>query len=249
MRMFLAALALVAGSTPAAAQWLDRPWPGIPRMADGKPNLSAPAPRGPDGKPDLTGIWDAGLIVGRPKPEDLQPWSSTSPASISRNSTASVPITSACQRARGGAVWRRQLEAHPSHADDDRDLNDDLTYRAIHIDGRQLEADPLRAGWDTRSAGGRAIRSSCRAMDTTRRRGPAGMACHIRTSCESSNDTGAPTSEACSWRSTYDDPGVYLKPWGFTTTMNLTADTEMLEAVCERSSDHGPTVRMPRARR
>jgi len=37
---------------------------------------------------------------------------------------------------------------------------------------------------------------------------------------------------------TYDDPGAYLKPWGFTATMSLTADTEMLEAVCERSSDH-----------
>ena len=74
MRVLIAALALVAGSTPAAAQWLDRPWPGIPRTADGKPNLSAPAPRGPDGKPDLTGIWDAGLIVGRPKPEDVQQW-------------------------------------------------------------------------------------------------------------------------------------------------------------------------------
>ena len=26
-------------------------------MKDGKPNLSAPTPRGADGKPDLTGIW------------------------------------------------------------------------------------------------------------------------------------------------------------------------------------------------
>ena len=74
MRVLLAALAVVATSTSAAAQWLDRPWPGIPRSTDGKPNLSAPAPRGPDGKPDLSGIWDAEPIVGRPKPEDLQPW-------------------------------------------------------------------------------------------------------------------------------------------------------------------------------
>src|SRR5439155_19481864 len=33
------------------------PTPGIPRTADGKPNLTAPLPRTPDGKPDLSGIW------------------------------------------------------------------------------------------------------------------------------------------------------------------------------------------------
>ena len=43
MRLFLAALALIVGTMPAGAQWLDRPWPGIPRTADGKPNLTAPA--------------------------------------------------------------------------------------------------------------------------------------------------------------------------------------------------------------
>ena len=58
MRLCLAALALIVGTVPATAQWLDRPWPGIPRTADGTPNLTAPAPRGPDGKPDLTGVWN-----------------------------------------------------------------------------------------------------------------------------------------------------------------------------------------------
>lgn len=39
------------------AQWLDYPTPGVPRTADGKPNLSAPSPRTADGKPDLSGMW------------------------------------------------------------------------------------------------------------------------------------------------------------------------------------------------
>ena len=38
-------------------QWIDYPSPGIPRQADGKPNLSAPVPKKPDGKPDLSGLW------------------------------------------------------------------------------------------------------------------------------------------------------------------------------------------------
>jgi hypothetical protein len=40
-----------------SAQWLNFRTPGIPRTADGKPNLMAPAPRTPDGKPDLSGLW------------------------------------------------------------------------------------------------------------------------------------------------------------------------------------------------
>jgi len=44
-------------STGARAQWLHYPTPGIPRTRDGKPNLSAPAPRASNGKPDLSGIW------------------------------------------------------------------------------------------------------------------------------------------------------------------------------------------------
>src|SRR5439155_26571892 len=32
----------------------------IPRGPDGKPNLSAPAPRWPDGHLDLSGIWELG---------------------------------------------------------------------------------------------------------------------------------------------------------------------------------------------
>jgi len=51
-------------SSPLSAQWLDYPTPGIPRLPDGKPNLTAPTPRTPDGKPDLSGIWGIPCPVG-----------------------------------------------------------------------------------------------------------------------------------------------------------------------------------------
>jgi hypothetical protein len=38
-------------------QWVTYPTPNVPRLADGKPDLKAPAPRQPDGKPDFIGFW------------------------------------------------------------------------------------------------------------------------------------------------------------------------------------------------
>jgi hypothetical protein len=41
----------------AFGQWVTYPTPNVPRLADGKPDLKAPAPRQPDGKPDFIGFW------------------------------------------------------------------------------------------------------------------------------------------------------------------------------------------------
>src|SRR5208282_3100336 len=46
---------LLAASLPA--QWLNYPSRGLPKKADGSPNMDAPAPKLADGRPDLSGIW------------------------------------------------------------------------------------------------------------------------------------------------------------------------------------------------
>lgn len=64
-RCFFAALILiVAAPAVLLAQWPSYPTPGVPRTPDGKPQMSAPAPKTSDGRPDLTGIWQNDRTVG-----------------------------------------------------------------------------------------------------------------------------------------------------------------------------------------
>src|SRR5438034_4269146 len=51
-------------SLPLMAQWLDYPTRGVPRTADGKTDLNAPAPHTADGKPDFS--WMSGAASRLP---------------------------------------------------------------------------------------------------------------------------------------------------------------------------------------
>src|SRR5438093_7969331 len=77
--LMIVACCCVAGVV-VAAQWLDHPTAGIPRLPNGKANLAAPAPRKPNRQPDLSGIWQVpGLkylinIAADLKDVPFQPW-------------------------------------------------------------------------------------------------------------------------------------------------------------------------------
>ena len=87
MRSSVSALVLAAtfaAVSIVSAQWPSYPTPGVPRLADGKPDLNAPTPRTPDGKPDFSGIWEnrfggfgppggRGAAAPTPPPADAPP--------------------------------------------------------------------------------------------------------------------------------------------------------------------------------
>jgi hypothetical protein len=237
VRLFLAALALIVGTLPASAQWADRHWPDIPRTADGKPNLAAPAPRGPDGKVDLTGVWNGPVPETRFDPADAQPWINDLIRRRQQEYWKTRPsyrcLPSGPEADRFGG-WKRILQTPAAIAI----LNDDLTYRVIFMDGRELEANPAPSWmgfsvgrWD----GDTLVVDSVGFNDKTwlSRYGQAHTeALRVRERYRRPNFGGLEVEV------TFTDPGAYAKPWGFTANMRVAADTEMLESVCELTSDH-----------
>jgi hypothetical protein len=237
MRLFLAALAFMVGTTPASAQWLEHPWPGIPRTAAGKPDLTAPAPRGPDGKPDLTGVWNGPNPEPELDPAIAQPWVNDLVRKRQQDYQKERPSYQ-CRpsgpEADRFAGWKRVIQTPTAIAI----LNDDLTYRVIFMDGRTLEANPAPSwmGYSVgRWEGDTLIVDSVGFNDKTwlSRYGQAHTEALRVREVYRRRDFGHLQVEV-----TFTDPAAYLKPWGLTANMALAADTEMLEAVCELSSDH-----------
>jgi hypothetical protein len=237
MRLLLAALALMVGTMPAGAQWLDRKTPDIPRTPDGKPNLTAPAPRAPNGKPDLTGIWNGPAPVAHPDPANAQPWVNDLGRQHAQQYYRARPSylcrPSGPEAERFGG-WKRIVQTPSVIAI----LNDDLTYRVIHTDGRELEADaaPSWMGYSVgRWEGDTLVVDSNGFNDKTwvSRYGLTHTeALRVRERYRRA-DFGHLQVEV-----TFTDPGAYAKPWGVTATRTLVTDTEMLENVCESSSEH-----------
>jgi hypothetical protein len=62
---------LFAAPAPAFGQWIHYEKKNVPRLPDGKVNMTAPAPKQADGTPDLSGIWlgdNWGPAGARPNP-------------------------------------------------------------------------------------------------------------------------------------------------------------------------------------
>src|SRR6185295_12319074 len=67
MRAMHRALIFFVAAMLSSGQWINEPARGVPRTRDGRPNLSAPAPR-TGGKPDFTGLWQTDMA----KPGEIE---------------------------------------------------------------------------------------------------------------------------------------------------------------------------------
>ena len=237
----LAIAALFSGA--AQAQWLNYKTPGIPRLPDGKPNLSAPAPRTADGKPDLSGFWriDAAGTAETGKADDAvkaQPWAEKLTEQRKENygrdspSIHCLPSGVSIDGGVGKVVQTRGLLLM---------LWSGTMYREIFLDGRPLPKDP-NPDWMGYSVGH--WEGDTLVIVT------AGF--NDRTWLD---DFGHPHTEALRITErlhrrdfghmeivrTAVDPGALVEPWTVPVKLELYADTEPLEYVCnenERDAEH-----------
>jgi len=259
--LMMAALLLPVG--PARAQWLKYPTPGIPRLSDGKPNLSGPAPRGPDGKADLSGIWAVECgVYGRDacftqslffdlakdlKPEDVQmtPWASAIQAQRESRDHVDDPygycLPPGVPRIdySGGAF---KVLHTPGVTAFLYETLVGMIFRQVFTDGRPLPppSEPTWLGYSVGRWDGDTFVVDTNGLkdggwlDTKKGR-PHSDALRVT---ERFRRTDFGRMELTL---TINDPKAYLKPWTVKTTLNLLPDTELLEAFCdshEKTMEH-----------
>ena len=238
MKPTLATLVLLASTTPVAAQWLTMPTPGVPRTADGDPNLSAPAPRAADGHPDLSGLWRPERVTSDLRdPSNLQPWVRTLSEERERTYFADNPrfrcLPSGLDNLTSGSnSWGlRQILQHPTAI---AMLYNDGSYRQIFMDGRELEQDPL-ATWGGYSVGRwdgdtLVVESNGYNNKTWMGRGVSHTDRLRITERYSRTDFGHIQVDV-----TYEDPGAFESQLQAVIEMDLAVDEQMLETVCNEA--------------
>jgi hypothetical protein len=244
MRRFLLLLSTLAS---AFGQWPNFPSGGLARTPDGKPNLSAPAPKTADGRPDLTGVWllDFGKnlfdVVQDLKPSDIQTW-----AEELHQQRLATPgkdrWTMTCLPGGPAIGLDRQIAKIVQTPQLILIIYEDLTYRQIFLDGRELPKDPNPTwmGYSIgRWQGESLVVESSGFNDRTwldYEGHPHTEALRI-TERYRRTDLGHIDLEII-----YSDPHAYAKSWTIRGKLNL-ADTELIESVCaENEKDRSHLV-------
>jgi hypothetical protein len=244
------------------AQWFNHRDPKTPRTADGKPNLSAPAPR-VNGRPDLSGVWQAERtpveefvrVVGPGLPQ-LQPdlsditkhvfnvfWGlkpeeePLKPEAVAlmrqrRASGEDFPPMYCLPTSLPGSMLVLAFKMIQAPAEIVVIPGSGEPPRQIYTDGRSLPKDP-DPSWTGHSVG--RWDGDTLVVET--------IAIHSRAWLDA---FGHPRSEGMRITERYrrrdfghmdlevtlDDAKYYTRPFGFKTTATLLPDTDVLEYVC-----------------
>ena len=245
-RIALSAALLILIGPPVRAQWIKVPVPNIPRTADGKPNLSAPAPRLPDGHPDLSGIWEQNgnrytqNIAADLKPGEIpyQAWARAladerADGSHSKEDPPANCLPQGVPRAGASPPpWR--IVQTPGYVVILYESHNQ--WRLIFLDGRELSEDfiPAWLGYSTGKWEGDTL-----VVDTKGFNGkfwldqlgkPATEALHVIERFRR-KDFGHMDIQI-----TIDDPKAYTKPWTVTEEVHLLTNTELMESICNENN-------------
>ncbi len=243
VRLLSGFVMLLSTFVPVSAQWQNYPTPGIPRTRDGKPNLTAPAPKMPDGKPDLSGIWMRRDNYLQNLAKDgvkvpFQPWAEALHKQRLENLSKGTPGERCLPR----GVPAEMMTPNPLKLVQIPGLVllvfEQFSYfRQILMDGRGQPADPMPT-WFGYSVG--------------KWEGDTLVADTVGFNDQTWLDyDGHPHSDALhtierfrrldfghmEFQITIDDPKAYTKPWTVTVPFDLLPDTELIESICENEKD------------
>jgi hypothetical protein len=225
--------------TTADAQWLNQPTPNIPRTADGKPNLAAPAPRTADGKPDLSGLWTR-MSRTNSGYKPLDPASAEAVVRKRNENFGKESGQASCLPLGPGYLFANGPDQNFAMTKMIQTpglivvLSPDLTYRQIFMDGRALEADanPSWMGYSVgRWDGDTLVVESAGFNDRTWLLGAYPHTEGLRAVERYRRSDFGHLSIEVELR----DPKMYAAPWTARIEAELAADTELLEYVCNEN--------------
>jgi hypothetical protein len=245
MLRFVYSVALLSATlVPVSAQWPKALPPGVPRAADGKPNLSAPVPKTPDGKPDLSGLWQAATgkylenLAADGTPAPALPWAEAFFKKVQASEGAgrpqerclphgipdydALPMPIKIVQTPGNILILYEAYNH---------------FRQVFTDGRSLPKDP-QPTWMGYSVG--KWEGDTLVVDSNGFNDQTWL-----------DDGGHPHTEALriterlrrvdfghiELQLIVDDPKAYTKPWGASWRLNLHPEDEIIESVCENEKD------------
>jgi len=260
---FLASALLAAFLLAPAleAQWPSFPTAAVPRGADGKLSVTAPAPRTADGHPDLSGIWNyAGVLGLRGRPPEpppgtpvqatfwnieagfkeglpFQPWAAELRKQRMATESKDNP-DAACL-----PLGHMQLHTHsqPRKMVQTKDLiviiyEANAGVRQIFMDGRPAPSGDPQPWWFGYSRG--RWEGDTLVVESTHFRDDGWL-----------DVNGAPLTSAgkiierfrrpnfgtLEIDVTIDDPKAYTRPWTVRVNQRLLVDTELIEFVCQEN--------------
>lgn len=249
--LFLTILAFTVLSGTARAQWVNYPTPRIPRLSDGKPNLSAPPPVTSDGRSDLSGLWATPCLeCGAAQRRFFDLALGLNPADV-----VMTPWAAAIQKQREDrqhvddpfgyclppgvprihfVVGSYRIISSPSVTAFLHETAVGMMFRQVFTDGRPLPAvtEPTWLGYSVGRWEGDVF-----VVESTGFRDRGWL----------DTEKGRPHSDALRVTErfrrrdfghidlsiTVDDPKAYVKPWTVNTVLTYQADWEMLESFCD----------------
>jgi hypothetical protein len=226
---------------PLPAQWIKYPASGIPRTADGRADLSAPAPKAANGHPDLSGVWSPDTkplqVIAPEATIPFQPWSRKLSQERAEGARGKDDPAAYCIP----GMPKLLVLPYPYKIVQVPGVTLMLyegftTFRQVFTDGRALPEDP-QPSWLGYSVG--KWDGDTFVVDT--------VGVNARTWLD---NAGRPHSDAMHLTERYhrrdfghlemqltiDDPKTYTRPWTVNENAILLPDTDLLEYVCTENN-------------